>query len=207
MPTDLSKKFDTSLVLSPKSDVVAHLVLGHQTQMHNLITLTNYQTRIALHKAGLAADTKAESIPADVRAQYEKPAEQLVQYLLFANEAPLTGEVKGDSGFAEEFAARGPRDPKGRSLRDFDLRARIFKYPCSYLIYNEAFDSLPAQAKEYVYHRLFEILTGRDQSPAFARLDGATRRAIYEILLATKPGLPTEWHSKQAAAKSRISHG
>ncbi len=195
--TDLSQKFDTSLVLSPKSDVVAHLVLAHQTQMHNLITLTNYQTRIALYKAGLKPDAKAESIPAEVRAQYEKPAEQLVEYLLFANEAPLTEPVKGDSGFAGEFAARGPRDAKGRSLRDFDLHTRIFKYPCSYLIYNEAFDSLPVQAKEFIYRRLFEVLTGRDRSPAFARLDSATRRAIYEILLATKPDLPAEWRKPQ----------
>jgi len=191
--TDLSRKFDTSTLLSGQSDIVAHLVLAHQTQMHNLITLTNYQTRIALHKAGLPADAKSDSISDDVRRQYQKPAEQLVRYLLFADEAPLEGQVKGTSGFTEEFAARGPRDPAGRSLRDFDLRTRIFKYPCSYLIYNEAFDSLPAQAKEYVYHRLFEVLTGRDQSPAFARLNGETRREILEILLATKPSLPTEW--------------
>ncbi len=192
--TDLSKKFDTSSLLSGQSDIVAHLVLAHQTQMHNLITLTNYQTRIALYKAGLPADTKADAIPEAARQQYQKPAEQLVRYLLFADEAPLEGQVKGTSGFTEEFADRGPRDPAGRSLREFDLRTRIFKYPCSYLIYNEAFDSLPAQAKDYVYHRLFEVLTGRDQSPEFAPLNGDTRRAILEILLATKPGLPAEWH-------------
>src|SRR5580692_4636092 len=122
--TDLSKKFDTSTVLSGRSDVVAHLVLAHQTQMHNLITLTNYQTRIALYKAGLPADAKADSIPTEVRQQYEKPAEELLAYLLFANEAPLADPVKGASGYTEEFAARGPRDPKGRSLRDFDLRTR-----------------------------------------------------------------------------------
>jgi hypothetical protein len=200
--TDLTKKFDTSLVLSGRSDVVAHLVLAHQTQMHNLITLTNYQTRIALYKAGLPANAKVESIPDDVKQQYQKPAEQLVRYLLFTNEAPLEAQVKGDSGYAEEFSARGPRDPQGRSLRDFDLRTRIFKYPCSYLIYNEAFDSLPAQAKEYVYHRLFEVLTGRDQSPEFANLNGDTRRAIFEILLATKPGLPAEWSNNKREAQS-----
>jgi hypothetical protein len=191
--TDLSTKFDTSSLLSGQSDIVAHLVLAHQTQMHNLITLTNYQTRIALYKAGLPADTKADAIPDAARQQYRKPAEELVRYLLFTNEAPLEGEVRGTSGFTKEFAARGPRDPAGRSLRDFDLRTRIFKYPCSYLIYNEAFDSLPAQAREYVFHRLFEVLTGRDQSPEFARLNGDARRAIFEILLATKPGLPAEW--------------
>jgi hypothetical protein len=200
--TDLSKKFDTSLVLSGRSDVVAHLVLAHQTQMHNLITLTNYQTRIALYKAGLPADAKTESIPDEVKQQYQKPAEQLLRYLLFTNEAPLEAQVKGDSGYAEEFGARGPRDPQGRSLRDFDLRTRIFKYPCSYLIYNEAFDSLPALAKEYVYHRLLEVLTGRDQSPEFAKLNGDTRRAILEILLATKPGLPAEWSNYKKEAQS-----
>jgi hypothetical protein len=201
--TDLSKKFDTSLVLSGKSDIVAHLVLAHQTQMHNLITLANYQTRIALYKAGLPADTEASAIPQAVRAQYEKPAEQMLRYLLFIDEAQLGG-IKGNSGYAEEFAARGPRDGAGRSLRDFDLRTRIFKYPCSYLIYSEAFDALPKQTKEYVYHRLFEVLTGRDQSPAFASLTGETRRAIFEILLATKPGLPAEWGAfNQGAASAK----
>jgi len=99
--TDLSKKFDTSLVLSGQSDVVAHLVLAHQTQMHNLITLTNYQTRIALYKAGLPANAKAESIPEATRQLYQKPAEQLLRYLLFADEAPLEGQVKGSSGYTE----------------------------------------------------------------------------------------------------------
>jgi hypothetical protein len=45
----LSKSFDSSTYLIPDSDVVAHLVLAHQTQMHNLITLTNYKTRLALY--------------------------------------------------------------------------------------------------------------------------------------------------------------
>ena len=42
--------------------------------------------------------------------------------MLFLDEAPLTGPVKGNAGFAEWFAAQGPRDGKGRSLRDLDLR-------------------------------------------------------------------------------------
>lgn len=148
--------------------------------MHNLITQTNYQTRIAAYKH--APDQL-----------WQKPAEELVRYLLFANEAPIESPVKGSSGYAAEFSARGPRDTKGRSLRDFDLTTRIFRYPCSYLIYSEAFDALPQPAKAYVYHRLFEVLTGRDKSDVFAKLSGADRKAILEILLATKPGLPEEW--------------
>jgi hypothetical protein len=188
--------FNTSAYLSRHSDVVAHLVLAHQTQMHNLITLTNYQTRLALHGGPLSDQT---------RKQYEEPAEELLRYLLFTNEAPLADRVLGDSGFTEEFQSRGPRDARRRSLRDFDLRHRLFKYPCSYLIYSEAFDTLPAPAKEYIFHRLLEILTDRDQSPEFAKLTGKDRRAILEILLATKPGLPEEWrkYNQQAHLRER----
>jgi hypothetical protein len=185
--TDLSKHVNTAVYLSGSSDIVAHLVLAHQTQMHNLITLTNYQTRLAQYAAG------SNALSDDQRKQFQKPAEEMLRYLLFANEAPLESPVKGDSTFSSEFAARGPRDPEGRSLRDFDLRTRIFKYPCSYLIYSDAFDALPEPAKGYVYHRLLEVLTGREQSPDFAKLTGEDRRAILEILLATKQGLPDEW--------------
>ena len=184
--TDLSSRIDTSRYLTPYSDIVAQLVQAHQTQLHNLITLTNYQTRLALH-AGAP------------REQYERPAEELVRYLVFANEAPLDDSVRGTSGFTEEFAARGPRDPKGRSLRDFDLRTRLFTYPCSYLIYSEAFDALPEPAKSYVYHRLFEVLSGRETGPDFARLSAADRAAALEIVIATKPGLPAEWTTYRAA--------
>lgn len=182
----LTGRIDTSAYLTPYSDIIAQLVLAHQTQMHNLITETNYQTRLALYKSG-------GEVTEAVRQQFEKPAEQLVRYLLFANEAPLQDRVEGTSGFAEEFAARGPRDSQGHSLRDFDLHKRLFKYPCSYLIYSEAFDSIPSPAKEFVYRRLFEVLTGSDQSPAYAALSSEDRRAILEILVATKPGLPDEW--------------
>ncbi|MCU1326758.1 MAG: hypothetical protein JWN34_2128 [Bryobacterales bacterium] len=173
---------DTSFYLAPTSDIVAHLVLDHQTQMHNIITQTNYQTRLALHSGSPAA-----------KQLYERSAEQLVRYLLFAKEAKLAGPVHGDSGYAEEFAARGPRDARGRSLRDFDLRTRIFRYPCSYLIYSEAFDTLPEPAKEFIWRRLFEVLSGRDQTPEYAELSAEDRRAILEILVATKPGIPAEW--------------
>ncbi len=147
----LTKTFDASTYLISDSDIVAHLVLAHQTQMHNLITLTNYKTRLALYAQ--ANQNKAAGLPADApladnyRSQFERPAEQLLRYLLFADEAPLStpgnDSIADASRFAKEFASHGVRDAKGRSLRDFDLRTRIFRYPCSYLIYTESFDSLP----------------------------------------------------------------
>ena len=69
----------------------------------------------------------------------------------------------------------------------------MFRYPCSYLIYSEAFDNLPDKARDRVYLRLWEVLSGKDRSPAFARLAASDRKAILEILLDTKKGLPTYW--------------
>jgi hypothetical protein len=200
----LPQRFNASSYLTNSSDVVAHLVLAHQTQMHNLITLTNYKTRQALYsvvsrdKAGESAADLA--VPDGLRQQFERPAEQLLRYLLFTNEASLAGTNIAPSSFARDFQSRGVRDPNGRSLRDFDLHTHIFRYPCSYLIYSDAFDTLPEPAKGYVYHRLLQILSGEDQSPDFARLTPADRQAVLEILLATKPGLPAEW---QQYAQSR----
>jgi hypothetical protein len=202
--------------LLPGSDPVALLVLAHQTQMHNLITLTNYKTRIALYnlaKQGVATQTTQgtastvaappsspataiTALPDAIRRQFERPAEQLLRYLLFASESTLSGldfPSLVASPFAKEFAARGLRDSQGRSLRDFDLKQRIFRYPCSYLIYSDDFDAIPEPAKGYVYHRLLQILSGQDQSEDFARRSAAERRAILEIVLETKPGLPPEW--------------
>jgi hypothetical protein len=213
----LSQRFDASSYLTPTSDVVAHLVLAHQTQMHNLITLTNYKTRLALHSYAARAEGSGTSadggqLPDGLRQQFERPAEQLLRYLLFANETPLPGvdrrRIIGASPFAREFEAHGRRDAKGRSLRDFDLSTRIFRYPCSYLIYSDAFDTIPEPAKGYVYHRLLAILNGQDQGPDFAKLSRDDRRAILEILLATKAGLPDEWReyakSNRIQAEARI---
>jgi len=185
MSTNPAGQFNTASYLTGSSDIVALMVLAHQTQMHNWITLTNYTTRI------VEADPKRSA--EERQKQIEGSAEKLVRYLLFTNEIPLQAPIAGTSDFARQFTARGPRDSQGRSLRDFDLQKRIFKYPCSYLIYSEAFDAIPAPAKDYIYRRLFDILSGREQGPEFASLSNQDRRAILEILVATKPGLPQEW--------------
>jgi hypothetical protein len=120
-------------------------------------------------------------------------SEAFLRYLLFAEEAPLTAAIRSSSGFAKDFAAQGPRDSQGRSLRDFDLQTRLFKHPCSYLIYSEAFDALPDKIKAHLYKRLWDILSGKDTNSDFQRLTPATRRAILEILCDTKSDLPDYW--------------
>lgn len=191
--TDLSSRLAVRNYLSPHSDIVALMVLEHQAEGHNLITRANFQARQALHMEAalnrelkLPAANRWDSTTSRIRAA----CEPLVKYLLFADEAKLTAKLAGTSGFAEEFVKKGPRDAKGRSLRDFDLEKRLFKYPCSYLVYTEAFTSLPPAVKEYVYRRMAEVLDGRDTSGAFAHLSAADRTNIREILEATKPDFP-----------------
>ena len=167
----LAGRFPTDDYLSPHSDVVALLVFEHQARMMNLITRIGWEVR-----AG-----------ADVRAL----AREVVDYMLFIDEAPLA-DVRGSSSFAEVFAARGPRDRAGRSLRDLDLQSRLLRYPCSYMIYSEAFDALPADARELVYRRLKAVLSGEVSDPKYARLSADDREAILQILRDTKSGLP-DW--------------
>ncbi|HEV8543052.1 MAG TPA: hypothetical protein VGR78_11720, partial [Verrucomicrobiae bacterium] len=126
--TNLSQYLELQKYESPHSDIVALMVLEHQTHMHNYITRLNYEATLALKTYG--------------HANYLKSiVEGFVRYMLFTEEAPLTAEVKGTSDFQKEFEARGPKDSKGRSLRQMDLKTRLFKYPCSFLIYSESFDT------------------------------------------------------------------
>jgi hypothetical protein len=124
---------------------------------------------------------------ASAAKRVDEIAEPLVEALFLVDEAEITDEISGTSGFAEEFVARGPRDAQGRSLRELDLKTRLFKYPLSYAIYSRAFDALPVEIKERVYARIDETLSSANTTEAFGRLTRADRIAIGEILRETKP--------------------
>lgn len=183
--TDLTKLVNVKPYLSPHSDLVALMVLEHQTQMHNYITFANYEARSSQHYDGVmnkALDRPDEYQSDTTKRRLDKASEKLVQYLLFAEEFQLTSPVKGMSEFANEFTSHGIRDTKGRSLREFDLQRRLFKYPCSYLIYSDAFMDLPAPIKQRVYGRMHEVLAEANQSVEFVHLSAADRQAIRELL-------------------------
>jgi hypothetical protein len=178
--------FDTKPYLTPHSDVVALLVLNHQTRMTNLLTRLGWQARIASHDA-----KNAGVLPPQVR----DTANELVDYMLFVDEAPLPSAVRGASSFAHDFASKGPRDTKGRSLRDLELTRRLLRYPCSYMIYTEAFDALPPAVKTVIYDRMWRILSGAEKDPEYSKLSLTDRRAIIDILRDTKKDLPAYWRS------------
>ncbi len=189
--TCLDGRLETANYLSPHSDIVALMVLEHQADAHNLIGRANFLTRQALHyQESLNRELKepADRVWDSTKSRIKSAGEPLVEYLLFSGEAELTAPIRGTSGFAEKFAQAGPRDRKGRSLREFDLTKRMFRYPCSYLIYSPSFAELPGEVKEYVLRRMREVLSGEDKSEKFAHLTEGDRVAMREILEETLPG-------------------
>jgi hypothetical protein len=183
--TNLAGRFDMDGYLSPHSDLVALLTLEHQAKMLNLFTRIGWEARIGAKESGR---TLAEA------------AEEVVDYMLFVDEAPLPGPITGTAKYAERFMAEGPRDRAGRSLRDLSLETRLLKYPCSYLIYSQPFEAMPATAKAAVYARLWEVLSGQEKDPIYAKLTAADRQAIVEILRETKDDLPAYFTEAKSAA-------
>ena len=163
--------------------------------MHNAIAAANYETRHALYQSFQMNETlerELNHISDSADRRIDAAAERVLRYLLMCNEFQLRDKVSGTSGYAGEFSEKRIKDSKGRSLRDLDLKTRLFRYPCSYLIYGAAFDALPDQVRTRIDTGLLDILEGRNQSPTYGHLDMAMRREILEILKDTKPGL---WHS------------
>jgi hypothetical protein len=176
----LSEKLDTASYLSPYSDVGALMVFDHQMHMSNLLTRIAWEARVPSAWMGSS----------DVSARVRDVALELVDYMLFVDEAKLPAAIEGSSGFAQRFSSDGPRDSRGRSLRQLDLEHRLLRYPCSYMIYTEAFDRLPAEAKDAIYRRMWDVLSGRERGARYDRLMRADREAIVEILIETKKDLP-----------------
>jgi hypothetical protein len=176
VPADLRARFPSGY-LTPYSDAVAHLVFDHQLVMMNVLTRVGWDYRV-----GLAENRDLATLARTI--------DDAVEYLLFAGEVKLE-PVRGTSGFAEMFSNLGPHDPSGRSLRQLQLDGRLMRYPLSYLIYSSAFDGLPTEARDAMYRRLWDVLSSAAPSARYSHLSAEDRAAIVEILIATKPGLPT----------------
>lgn len=175
--------YPKNLHLRPESDIVALMVLEHQSHLHNFITRMNFEAVVGLKLYGHVKYLRTMT-------------EAFLKYILFTEEVPLTSPIKGNPEFTAWFESQGKTDSKGRSLRQFDLQTRLFKYPCSFLVYSEQFEKLPNEIKTVVYTRLWEILSGKDKSPDFANIPDETRRDLLQILSETKTDLPDCWRAK-----------
>lgn len=206
--TSLKGLIDTTPYILPTSDIVALLVAEHQTRVQTLLTKADYYSRMALYdEAMLNTELKRPTNyhSDSTRSRIQSVCEPLLKAMLFVQEAPLTDTVTGTSGFAEQFADQGPFDRQHRSLHQLDLHHRLLRYPCSYLIYSEAFHALPTEAKTYLYHRLHDILTANNSSKDFAHLSPSDRKAVLEILIDTKPDFAAFNKSVSAAPTSQHS--
>jgi hypothetical protein len=183
--TSLDGLFDARSYPSAHSDIVALMVFQHQARMTNLITRVGWDARLAAHQGQ----------PDFAAGRLRDAVDELVDALLFVDEAPLTSTVKGTTAFAAIFEAQGPADSRGRSLRQLDLEHRLQRYPCSYMVYSAAFRALPDALRAAIYARMWDILSGREAAPRYARLSDADRRAIVEILGETLPDVPVDFRS------------
>ena len=164
----LEGQFDLTGYLTPYSDIVALMVLDHQAHFSNLVTRATWEARLGQEM------------------RIAEAAQTISEYLLFVDEAPITGgPIVGSSGFAEQFAAQGKKDSKGRSLRELDLKTRLQKYPLSYMIYSPQFQALPEAPKNLVMGRINDVLSGKIAGAKYAHLTPEIRAAIREILQAT----------------------
>ena len=176
--------------LEPTSDIVALMILEHQTQFHNRVTQASYTARQVLHhQAEMNRLFKRDAAyrSDSTKRRLDSAAEELVEYLFFCGEFQLTSPIKGNSRFAKQFEANAIRSARGRSLRDLDLKTRLLKHPCSYLVYTDSFVSLPDSIMSIVKTRMLEILTGADKTEAFAHLSDSDRENILKILTETHP--------------------
>lgn len=138
-PIPVGKLFEITRYPLPTSDILPHLVHEHQVGFLNLVVQAIY-----LHRE-------------NDETQMTALAKKFADYILFANEAKLPPGIVGDAAYARDFQSLGPAS--GKPMRDFDLKARIFKYPASYLILSTPWQAVPPSVRRKIYDHLRPTIT------------------------------------------------
>ncbi len=204
----LDRFFSTKPYLQKTSDIVALMVLEHQCTMHNKITEASKSAREAMVRQidlqKILHEPVSETPQGSALSVIHNQAGKVVKHLLFYEEYALhDGGIEGSAAFQDAFHRDRQETADGRSLKDFQLLTRLFKYRCSYMIYSKAFDAMPEQLKDEVYTQLFAVLSGQNQSKDFAYLSATERQHIKDILVETKKDLPSEWKENSKVQSSR----
>lgn len=192
--TDLSRFFDTSAYLTNSSDIVALMVFEHQLAMQNTLTRASLNSRRMLdYQQKLQHDLKEavteEPAYESVKSVFDSAAREVVDDLLFKDEAQLPDGIEGAPAFQRVFTANAPRTAGGDSLKDFQLQGRLFKNRCSYLIYSDVFRGLPKPLMKRVCERLSRAIRTADPDPRYSYLGNEERSRIVSILRETYPDL------------------
>jgi hypothetical protein len=196
---DVDGLINSKPYITNKSDVVSLMVLEHQTNIQNLFTRANFKVRTVMSRNAQVSSQVSNQASSDAAPRtWEEMSgrnqnvlkvmiEPLVKAMFFVDAVGLGSPFQGTAGFDVWFQSQGPRDKKGRSLRELDLKNKVFRYPLSYMVYSPGFESLPPVVKEYVFRRIGEVLQGQDHSGVYDFILEEDRKAALEILLATKP--------------------
>jgi hypothetical protein len=186
IPNPPGERFDFGIYPVATSDVLPQLLLEHQAGFVNRVVEAGYRARTALHVSN-------GQLIAAQSAELDAQADVITRYALFADEAALPpGGVEGDAAYRADFL-RTRREVGGLSLKDFDLRTRLFKHRCSYMIYGPVFSGLPMEMKRRVYARLRAALSLAEADREYAYLPVAEKKTIRSILKATLADLPPDW--------------
>ena len=181
----LDQFFPPEAHLTEGSDILALLLMDHQIGMHDRLIEAHYRVRHAYHE--YENKYKDAEIAPPVKEVLETEADRVVKYLLFSDEVPLSGErVQGSPDFERVFLATKKPNAQGKSLKDLNLKDRMFEHRCSYMIYSRSFDGLPRPLKEAVYCKLHAVLTAEQPEAPYEHLSAAERVVILEILRETK---------------------
>lgn len=195
----LKSLVDTSPYLEPTSDVTALLVFEHQISVQNALTRANQEClRMITYQTNLQRELKepVTSEPAyeSVQHVFSSATQLVLDALLYKDEAALPESgVEGASDFAKLFSrkTRGLENPP--SLKELDLKGRLFKYRCSYLIQSSTFAALQPTLRRRVLQRLYRVLTDSSPDPRYAYLEPGERDTIRQIITATVHDLPPTW--------------
>jgi len=185
IPIVPGRLFDFARYPVSTSDILPQLLHEHQAGFVNRVVAATYRARELSEKSPPGAAGGAE---------LDGVARALARYLLFADETPLpAGGIEGDPAFKADFLRSRRMAVNGASLKDFDLKTRLFRNRCSYMIYSAAFRGLPPAMKQRVYRRLGEALSVSAPDAEYAFLPPAEKQTIHNVLRGTLPDLPPGW--------------
>lgn len=182
---DVKDKIDTRLYPTVTSDVIALMVLEHQCHAHNLLNAATLNYKRA-HFLSKSIDPTGDPDQGSAGRVADQAAQRIVEWFLFKGETTLGEDgAEGSEAFQQQFAAQIPRTKSGDSLADFQLNTRLFKNRCSYMIYSQAFRSMPASIQQRVRDRLKKILDATDTRDDFPDMKLSERRRTAAILRET----------------------
>lgn len=187
-PNPPGSRFSFSKYPVATSDILPQLLHEHQAGFVNRVVEAGYRARTALYAS-------SGKLTPEQLLELDEQARLVTRYLLFADEPSLpTGGIEGDARFKQDFLATRRATAAGVSLKDFDLRSRLFKHRCSYMIYNPVFTGLPGELKTRIYRRMAEALDPTSAArKEFDYLPAEEKKSIRGILKATLTDLPAGW--------------